>query len=263
MFVYVAIVLEKCFMMSDTPVTTILADHPLLEKFQATLKEHLSRINEQLIKENTEIDHEIEVLNVEREDIGSKLYDLQQKIERQKDDIDSYNQRISETFEKRVKCEEDTRQTQLELQLLNNFHRDAKRINSERMAELKKLQALEKTIEKWQQEMDHNLKESKLILNKDKQEKERISKEKREMDFLLLNLEMELMKCETKSEQVLNEVQENERQIEILNAKLIGSNADLDALQTDNRRLISSWNEVIYVIGHRDKLLAKASDELA
>lgn len=248
--------------MSDNPVNAILADHPLLEKFQATLKEHLSRINAQLIKENNEIDTEIQLLNDEREDVGSKLYDLQRRMEHQKSEIDSYNKRISDTFEKRIKYEEDTRQSKLELVLLNNFHRDAKRIHSERTAELRKLETLEKTIEKWQQEMEHNLKESKLVLNKDKQEKERISKEKREMDLLLLNLEMELMKCDMKSDQILNEVQENERQIEILNAKLIESNADLDVLQTDNRRQISAWNEVIHVIGHRDKLLAKANDEL-
>lgn len=245
-----------------TPVTAILADHPLLEKFQATLKEHLSRINEQLIKENTEIDHEIQRLNDEREDVGSKLYDLQRKIDRQKDDIDSYSKRISDTFEKRVKSEEETRQSKMELALLNNFHRDAKRIHSERMAELNKLETLEQTIEKWQQEMEHNLKESKLVLSKDKQEQERISKEKRQMDFLLLNLEMELMKCEVKSERILNEVQENAKLNDELNGKLIDSNADLDSLQTDNRRLITSWNEVIHVISHRDKLLAKTEDEL-
>lgn len=245
-----------------TPVNTILADHPLLEKFQATLKEHLSRINQQLIKENTEIDHEIQQLNDEREDVGSKLYDLQQKIDRQKNEIDSYSKQISETFEKRVKCEEETRQSKMELKLLDKFHSDAKRIHFERTAELKKLETLEQTIAKWQQEMEHNLKESKLILSKDKQEQERINKEKRQMDFLLLNLETELMKCEQKSEQILNEVQENERQVEALKAKLSDSNADLDSLQTDNRRLITSWNEVIHVIEHRDKLLAKTKDQL-
>lgn len=249
--------------MTDTPpVNTISAEHPLLDKFQATLKQHLYRINEQLIKENTEIDCKIQRLNDEREDIGANLFDLQQKIDHQKNEIDSYNRQISQTFEKRIQCEENTRQAKLELKLLHNFHRDAKRTHGDRMAELKKLQNLEQTIDKWQQEMEHNLKVSKLMLNKDKQEKDRISKEKRQMDLLLLNLEMELMRTENKSTEIVREIQENEQQIEQLNTKLIGSNADLDALQTDNRRLISSWNEVIQAISNRDKLLAKTSDEL-
>lgn len=247
---------------SDTPVNAIVADHPLLEKFQITLKEHLSRINEQLIKENGEIDNQIQILNDEREEIGSNLYDVQQKIDRQNDELDSYNKRISNIFEKRLKYEEDTRQSNLELKLLHNFHRDAQRVYADRMAELKKLQSLEQTIDKWQKEMEHNLKVSKLVLSKDKQEKDRISKQKREMDFLLLNIEMEVMKCEMRSEQILKELKENEQQIEVLNAKRIDSNADLDALQTDNRRLFSSWNEVIHAISNRDKLLAKTNEEL-
>lgn len=247
---------------SDTPVNAIAADHPLLEKFQITLKEHLTRINEQLIKENAEIDNEIQVLNDKREEIGSNLFDLQEKITRQRDEIDAYNKRISNTFEQRVKYEEDTRQSKMELKLLHNFHRDANRAYADRVVELKKLQTLEQTIDKWQKEMEHNLKVSKLVLNKDKQEKDRISKEKREMDFLLLSLEMEVMKCEQKSQQIVNEIEENEKQVDILNVKLINSNADLDSIQTDNRRLISSWNEAIHAISNRDKLLAQVTEEL-
>lgn len=253
---------EKMSLPNDIPVNAIIADHPLLDKFQITLKEHLTRINEQLLKENAEIDNQIQILNDERENIGSTLYDLLQKIDNQKEELDLYNKQISEIFEKRIKCEEDTRQSQTELKLLHNFHRDAKRVYAERVAELKKLQTLEQTIDKWQTEMEHNLKVSKTVLNKDKQEKDRISKEKREIDFLLLNIEMEVMKCESKSDQLLQHVQENERQVELLNAQIIDSNADLDAVQTDNRRLISSWNEVIHNISKRDDLLAKTNDEL-
>lgn len=247
---------------SDTPINTILADHPLLEKFQVTLKEHLCRINDQLNEENTEIDNQIKILNDEREEIGSNLYDKQQKIDRQKDELDSYNNRITEISEKRIKCEEDERQSKLELKSLLNVHRDAERGYADRMAELRKFQTLEQIIEKWQEEMEHDLKVSKLVLGKDKQEKDRISKEKREMDFLLLNIEMEAMKCEMSAQQISKEIEENERHVNILNGQIISANADLDALQTDNRRLISSWNEVIHAISNRDKLLAKTNDEL-
>lgn len=248
--------------MADVAMNTISAEHPLLDKFQVTLKQHLLRKNEQLTKENAEIDCEIQRNNDEREDIGAKIFDLQRTIDHQKTEMVSYNQQMSQTFEKRVQCEENIRQVKLELKLLHDFHRDAKRTRDDRMAELKKLQSLEQTIDKWQQEMDHNLKVSKLMLNKDKQEKDRIVKKKREMDFLLLNLEMELMKTDEKSTEITQDIREHEQQIEQLNAKLTCSNADLDALQTDNRRLISSWNEVIQAIANRDTLLAKTANEL-
>lgn len=244
------------------PKNTISAEHPLLSKFQVTLKQHLLRKNEQLIKETTKIDCEIQCLNDEREDIGANLFDLQQKIDHQKREIVSCNRQNSQTFEKRVQCEEDIRQAKLELKLLHDFHRDAKRTHDDRMTELKKLQTLEQTIDKWQQEMEHNLKVSKLMLNKDEQEKDRISKEKRKMDLLLLNLEMELIKTEDKSMKIVQKIHDYKQQTEQLNTKLASSNEDFNALLTDNRRLISSWNEVIQVIAGRDKLLAKTTDEL-
>lgn len=249
-------------MSSEAPVNVIAADHPLLDKFQKKLAEHLNRINEQLIKENGEIENQIEALNDEREDIGSKLFDIQQQLEHQKKEIDSYNEQIGEIFEKRVKLEEDTRQAKMELKMLNDVHLDAKRMYNERGVELKKMQSLAQTIDKWQKEMEHNLKVSKMMLSKDLQEKSRISKEKREMDLFLLNIGMEVMKSETKSQGILAELQENERQISQLNLKLIESNADLDALQTYNRRLISSWNDVIHDISKRDKQFDKVSEEL-
>lgn len=248
--------------MIDMAMKTILGEHPLLDKFQATLKQHLLRKNEQLVKENTEIDCEIQRINDKREDIGAKIFDLQPRIEHQKREMVLHNQQISQTFEKRIQCEENTRQVKLELKLLHTFHRDAKRTRDDRIAELKKLQTLEQTINKWQLETEHSLKISKLMLNKDKQEKDRIIKKKREMDLLLLNLEMELMKTDNKSTEIIQDIQEYQQQNERLNTKLTCSNADLDALQTDNRRLISLWNEVIQAISNRDILLARTSNEL-
>lgn len=240
----------------------IIADNPLLDKFQKTLRDHLYRINEQLEKETSEIDSKIHILNGEREEIGSNLYDLQEEIERQKNDIDSLNNSISDIFEKRIKYEEETRQSKHELNKIEENHKNAKQMHKERLAALNKLQLIERKIDKWQQEMQHDLKVSKLILNKDKQEKDRICKEKRQVDFLLLNLEMEVLRREVESNEILEQIKANEQQMNDLNCKLADANIDLDALQCENRRLISSWNEVIQAISNRDKLLARTNDDL-
>lgn len=66
------------------PSNAIAGDHPLLNKFQKTLGEHLRRVIEQTQKEADEIDGRIHLLNAEREEIGSNLYDLQHEIDRQR-----------------------------------------------------------------------------------------------------------------------------------------------------------------------------------
>lgn len=240
----------------------IIGDHPILNKFQKTLQEHLCRINEQLEKETAEIDSQIHIINENREEIGSNLYDLQHEIDRQKDQIDSYNNSISDIFEKRIKCEEETRQAKQELKTLQKNHENAKSIYKSRMTALNKLQMIEQKIDKWQQDMQNELKVSKLVLSKDKQEKDRICKEKRQVDFFLLNLEMEVKHREIESNEILMQIKDNEKQIELLNCQITDSNTDLDALQSENRRLISSWNDVIQAILNRDKLLARTNESL-
>lgn len=241
---------------------SIAADNPLLDKFQATLKEYLIRITAQLETETNEIDVKIAELNEERIEIGSNLYDLQQEIDRQKDENDVYNNRISNLFENRSKCEAKNRESNEELKILQESLRNAKQIQSESLNGLDKLQMVERNIDKWQQEMKHELKVSKLVLSKDKAEKERICKEKRQMDLLLLNLEMEVRRSETESNKILEQIKDNEQQISHSNAKLARANDDLDDLQADNCRLITSWNEVIHLIAKRDKLLAKTNEDL-
>lgn len=247
----------------ESPIDlSIPADHPLLEKFQKTLKEYLLRTTAQLKEETDEIDGKIAELNEERIEIGSNLYDLQQEIDRQKDEIDEYNNRISDLFERRTKCEADNREANEELKILQESSQNAKRLQSERLSALDKLQMVERNIDKWQQEMEHEFKVSKLMLSKDKKEKERVCKEKRQMDLLLLNLEMEVRRRETESQAILDEIKDKEQQIAFLNGKLAGTNADLDILNNDNRRLITSWNEVILAISKRDKTLAKTNEDL-
>lgn len=245
--------------MADSSIT---ADHPLLEKFQATLRDYLLRSIAQLKSETEEIDGQIDELNEERLEIGSNLYDLQQKIERQKEEIDNYNNQISDLFESRTKCETENREAEKELKILQENLSNAKRFQSEQLLDLDKLQKVERNIDKWQQEMEHELKVSKLMLGKDKKKKQQICEEKRQMDLLLLNLEMEVRRRELDSNDIMEQIKENEEQISLLNVKLSGTNADLDDLQSDNRRLIASWNEVIHTISNRDKMLAKIDENL-
>lgn len=252
---------EESKEMADIP-NAIVADHPLLDRFQKALFDHLTRVVSQVENEITEIDGKTNELNEQREEIGSHLYDLQHEIERQKDILDLQNTRIAETFEKRTKCENENRKFKQELKKEQENLRNLKRMHSDRMVELNKLQLVEQNVSKWQQEMQNDIKVSKRMLSKDKQSKKRITEEKQQMDLLLLNLEMEVRHREEESTLVLSQIQEQEKQLEVMKMKMANANADLDALQGEHRRLINSWNDVIYAISNRDKLLARTNEKL-
>lgn len=243
-------------------VKTLPADHPLLAKFQAALHAHLTKVTAELEAEIADIDHNIKELNGQREDIGSNLYDLQSEIDRQKETLDSYNTRINETFEKRMKYEEDDRMIKNEFKSLKRKHEEAQREHNERVVEMRKLQALELSVKKWHQEMRDEVAVSKRVVSKDKQEKLRQSEEKRRMDLILLNLEVEVQRREAESTRLSEQIKERQKAIEELNTSLTTSNTDLQALEGEHKRLVSSCNDVIHAIGNRDKILAKTMEKL-
>lgn len=244
------------------PPTTLVANHPLLERFQRALFDHLTHINEQLGSEIDIIDGKVDVLNEKREEIGSNLFDLQVGIERQRDAIDAHNTRVSEMFEKRTKCEYENRQMKRNLQDLQDNYLNIKRMHSDRVVELSKLQSVEQNVEKWQMEMQNDVKTSKQILNKNKQDKKRYTEEKQKKDLLLLNLELELRRRQTESTLIVEQIESQEKKLELMNTKLADANADMEVLQSEHRRLIGSWNDVIYAISNRDKLLTRINHNL-
>lgn len=247
---------------ADNMKQTIIGDHPLLERFQLALREHLIKVNDQLNEEIADIDHNVNELNEQIEDIGSNLYDLQQEVERQKDTLDSYNNRIKDVFEKRIQFEDAVRTLQKELRTSQEMFKENERMYNDRLTELDKLQMLQLSIEKWHQEMRSELEVSKRIIGKDKQEKQRKSNEKMQMDLLLLNLEAEVRRCEAASSYLSEQIHAQEMSLDDLNAKLADANADLEALQGEHKQLIGSWKTVIHFIRARDEMLAKTRETL-
>lgn len=243
-------------------VKTLPADHPLLAKFQLTLRAHLTKVTAELEAEMADLDHNMNELNGQREEIGANLYDLQYEIDRQKETLDSYNSRINGAFEKRVQYEEGNRNIQNEFKLLKRRHSEMQNEYSERVAEMRKLQALEMSVKKWHQEMHDEVEVSKRVVSKDKQEKLHQSEEKRKMDLMLLNLEMEVQRREAERTRVSEQIEERQKVIEQLNTSLTESRTDLSALESEHKRLVSSCNDVIRAIENRDKVLMKATEKL-
>ncbi len=168
------------------------ADHPLLQKFQKALKEHLLKINNRLSDEIDEIDHNINRLKKEQENVGETLYDHQQEIEQQREMLDEYNERLNEVSEKRLKNEINASKLKRDYAELTNRYQEASRNHEDKLLELTQTRLLENNISKWTQEIEDEVKAAKRVVSKDKQNQMAISQEKRQMDLILFNLEGEV-----------------------------------------------------------------------
>lgn len=254
---------EDAESVAQLPDTGLLpADHPLLERFQRALREHLMKVKNQLENEIVDLDHSIKVKDDEIAEVGSKLFDLQSEIEVQHDQLDRYNKQILDMSDKRKVHEENAARLKSEHNIRDASCKDLKRINNEVSQEITSMRVLESEISKWNEEIQNEIALAKRVSSKDTKDQRAVSEEKKKMDLILFKLDSEVRKNERELSNIEDQIREHTDSVSSLNESLADANVDLEGLQQEHKKLMQAWGEVIVSVQHRDKVLTKAKAEL-
>lgn len=237
-------------------------DHPLLERFQQNLKNHLLRIQDQLLNEISVLDHSLKVKSDERQEIGAALYDLQQQIGQQRHALEDYEVKIQDVSEKRQKISANCIGLRKECQEKETELREAKRIHAQRLLELDNLTVLENNMSKWAKEARDEVSVAKRVVSKDSRDRQAKMEESQKMELFLYHLDTDVRSRENELNSINEQIREQESTIEMLNKSLVDSNADLEILQQEHKRMTQIWGEVIVAIQQRDKVLAMVQGDL-
>lgn len=246
----------------DVPLALLPPDHPLLAKFQQSLKEFLIRTRDQLINEIEEISYMVKLKEQQREEQGAILYDRQQEIQRQNDRLEEFAQQIQENLQQRHQEEEAVSQLKAEYEEKFQITKDQKTLYNKRMVELEHMQELENNIRSWTENVENEVKNAKRVVSRDAQLQQQLSDEKKKSDLLLYHLDMEVKKSENELEMVENEIKDMEEVLNVLNMSVSNANADLEALETEHKHLTQAWSEVIVAISLRDRILYQVKVEM-
>lgn len=236
--------------------------HPMMERFQKALKEHLLKIAGQLESEIVDINHAIQLKDEEIADIGSKLFDRQNEIDKQRETLDKYSKQILDINDKRKVHEDHLAKIKTQSNEIDTSCKDIKRLNNEISQQVISMQFLESEITKWNNEIQNEIALSKRMASKDEKDQKLVSEEKRKMDFLLLHLDDEFHKKEHELENIQQQIREHNEEMTGLNQSLADSNVDLEGLRHEHKKLMQAWGEIIVAVEKRDKILTKARAEL-
>lgn len=245
-----------------TETDLLPSDHPMMERFQKALKEHLLKIVDQLENEIVDINHAIQLKDDEIAEIGSKLFDRQNEIDKQRDTLDKYSKQILDISDKRKIHEDNVTKLKIDTNKFDGSCKESKRLNNEIAQQLVSMQFLESEITKWNNEIQNEIVLSKRMVQKDVKDQRIVSEEKKKMDLLLLHLDTELRRKEHELENVEQQIHEHNEEIICLNQSLADSNADLEGLRHETKKLMQAWGEIIVAVEKRDKILTKARYEL-
>lgn len=238
------------------------ADHPLLAKFQQALKEHLLKLTSQLESEIVDLDDSIKKKDDEIAEVGSRLFDLQSKVEIQRDELDKYNKQTLETSDKRKSHEENAARLRAEFNKRDSSCKELKRINNEISQEITNMRVLESEIAKWNHEIQNEIALAKRVASKDTKDQRLVSEEKKKMDLILFKLDSEVRKNERVLSNIEDQIREHNDSVSSLSKNLSDANVDLEGLQQEHKKLMQAWGEVIVSVQHRDKVLTKAKQEI-
>lgn len=235
-------------------------DHPLLQKFQETLRGYLLRSKEQLSTEIAELKYNIKLKEQQREEHGAKLYEMQQEIRHQNEQLEDYAIEIQGNLKRRHDEDE-------EVNKLKAIHEEKLALSKEykfnynkRMVELDNLQTLQNNLRKWTDEVEDEVKNAKRVVSRDSQLQKQLSEEKKKSDMLFYHLDVEVKKREKELVDVSEELASQREVIGVLNQSISYANADLEALQNEHKHLTQAWGEVIVAINHRDKIMHQVNE---
>ncbi|XP_061393544.1 coiled-coil domain-containing protein 40 [Musca vetustissima] len=187
---------------------------------------------------------------------------MQEEIERQNEQLEEFTQQIEENVQKRHQEEEAVRHLKEEFDRKALITKEQKTQYNKRMSELENMQELERNIRKWADDVEDEVKNAKRIVSRDAQLQQQLSEEKKKSDLLFYHLDVEVRKSEKELEIVTNEVKDMEEVMNVLNMSVANANADLEALETEHKRLTQAWSEVIVAISLRDRILYQVQEAI-
>ncbi|XP_035433308.2 coiled-coil domain-containing protein 40 [Spodoptera frugiperda] len=245
----------------DAMPAVLEATHPLMQKFQETLKQFL-------IKENALAEEQIlnlrEELKLQKQEYDKELeaiYKSDHDTNAQRLLIEEYENSLAQRTLEREAAEKRAREAQenhkkVKAKLDEDIIRER-----EATQEMEALNALCRQLEAWRNETDSDLTVSQRMSDKMRAEKQAIAAEKRRLDMFLFGLSNEVWKLESRLEMFKKQLEIKNTEMEKVNDRVTAYAAELDDLELDKRRLVSLWNSVIVNIAQRDKVYDSVRDD--
>lgn len=141
-------------------------DHPILDRFQETLKSHLLRVKAKLAKECLDIEDTLREREEEQNNVGARLYDAQQQLAYQKRQLTDLSAEIKERLEKLRTLNEEVDAARNESENMKNQLQTVSRKHKQNFVTVENLNDLANHMQKWHEEAEKALKVANRITKK-------------------------------------------------------------------------------------------------
>ncbi|CAG9768078.1 unnamed protein product [Ceutorhynchus assimilis] len=248
---------------SEQPGNAVLSpDHPLLQTFQAALKEHfLSQIN-CLKNEIFECETESKKKNEETEQIAVQAHEVQQMVCQHHKSLEELINNVQTIVAARQEVENKLQEKKLTFKKANEELLEHEKLNLDLQNEISSVNLLISQISEWETKIESELTVNQRIAAKARKDNLKFSEEKRKQDVRIYNLMRTIWKLQAEIDTMNMQLKLKETEREELEQTVALGNTNLEALQAEQRCLMHSWSSVVVAIGNRDRIVENLVAEI-
>ncbi|XP_040438119.1 coiled-coil domain-containing protein 40 isoform X1 [Falco naumanni] len=246
-----------------TELVVLDPEHPLMRRFQATLKNYLTKQIEEVSLELQELRTAVKKSKVQREELGVILYGEQQQLAHLQMELEKSRDRCSQMATARLQLEEE----------LEGLRLTYKKMCQNRDDECKKVSAMQTQVENlalrlfymqnMDQDMRHNILLMKRSTKKAEAEKVQAEVEKKKQDLLLDHLTRKA--CELQEQIVLFEAQfvAQAEDTKVIRQVVNEAHMEAQAINMEKKRLMNQWNSSLAGMKQRDEAYVATQELLS
>ncbi|RVE48084.1 hypothetical protein evm_007271 [Chilo suppressalis] len=235
--------------------------HPLMQRFQQTLKQFLEKENAIAEEQILNLREELRLSKVGYEQDLEAIYRSDHDTNAQRVLITEYESNLAQRTAERQAAEERAREYNERYKRSKDKLEQDLMTEREATEELEALTALCRQLESWRTETESDLTVSQRMSDKMRAEKRALADEKRQLDMIILSLSNEIWGMESKLEMFQKQFEIKNVEMDKVNDKVTAYAAELEDLELDKRRLVSLWNSVLVNIQQRDKVYDSVRDD--
>ncbi|XP_063380466.1 coiled-coil domain-containing protein 40 [Cydia fagiglandana] len=235
--------------------------HPLMQKFQASLKQFLEKENAIAAEEILELKDKLRLSKLAYDQDLENIYRSDHDTNAQRTLIEEYEATITKNRELRIAAEKRAQES------TENYKRAKEKLEQNMIAEREAIEEMEaltslcRQLEAWREETESELTVKQRMSDKMRAEKKTMADEKRQLDMVIYGLSNEVWKLESKLEMFKKQFEIKNNEMEIINDRVTAYSTELEDLELEKRRLVALWNSVLVNISQRDKVFDSVRDD--
>ncbi|NXE82848.1 CCD40 protein, partial [Cochlearius cochlearius] len=247
----------------ETELVVLDPEHPLMRRFQAALKNYLTKQIEKTNLELQELRTATKKGKVQREELGVILYGAQQQLAHLQMELEKSHDRRSQTATARRQLEEELEGLRLTYKKMCQNTADERKKVSAKQTQVENLALHLFYMQNMEQDMHHNILLMKQSTRKAEAEKVQAEVEKKKQDLLV--------------ERLTRKAYELQEQIALFEAQFVAQAEDtkatrqavneacmeVQAINMEKKRLMSHWNSSLAGMKQRDEAYIAAQELLS